>query len=57
MAHGQGNHGSVLYEVERTDGLGTPRYRVFGVWVPMGGACLDDMYAIAEHGATDAYIV
>ncbi|KAL8980009.1 MAG: hypothetical protein Q9205_004794 [Flavoplaca limonia] len=57
MAHGQGVHGSVLYEVEKVDGLGTPRYRVFGVWVPMGGVILDAMYAIAEHGAMDAYIV
>lgn len=57
MTHGQGNHGSVLYEVERTNGLGIPRYRVFGVWVPMRGAFLDDMYAIVEHGAADAYIV
>ena len=57
MTHGQGVHGSVLYEVEKVDGLGIPRYRVFGVWVPMRAACLDAMYAIAEHGAEDAYIV
>ncbi len=57
MTHGQAVHGSVLYEVEKVDGLGIPRYRVFSVWVPMRGACLDAMYAIAEHGATDAYIV
>ncbi|KAL8920388.1 MAG: hypothetical protein Q9208_006269 [Pyrenodesmia sp. 3 TL-2023] len=57
VAHGQGVHGSVLYEVEKVDGVGTPRYRVFGVWAPMRDVCLNNMYAIAENGATDAYIV
>ena len=57
MAHGQGEYGSVLYEVEKIDRQGTPQYRVFGVWVPARGVSLDEVCAIAEHGATDAYIV
>lgn len=57
MTHEQRDDGSVLYEIEKIDGLDILRYSVFGVWVPMRGACLNDMYAIAEHGGTDASIV
>jgi hypothetical protein len=55
---GEALSGSTLYEVEKVEGnFDPPRYRVFGVWVPFVGECQDRIYATAETGATDGYIV
>jgi Heterokaryon incompatibility protein (HET) len=55
---GDGISGHTLYEVEKVEGnFDSPRYRVFGVWVPFVGVCQDRLHAVAEAGATDGYII
>ncbi|KAI9766965.1 MAG: hypothetical protein M1839_004656 [Geoglossum umbratile] len=61
VTQGEGNCASTLYEVERVEGgSGPPLYRVFGVWVPLVPVMdqvRDCIFAVAEAGAADGYII
>lgn len=60
ITRGEGPAGTthVLYEVEKVVGsFDRPRYRVFGVWVPLLWMPQDRIHAVAETGVTDGYIV